>query len=349
VIGSVENGLEHKSSTVLNIPLEATNTRNGYLKWLSLASHEYFHSWNVKRLHPVELGPFDYENEVYTRALWFVEGITDYYADLFLVRAGVVNREEYLAALSEQIRSLQTTPGRLEQPVEQASFDAWIKYYRSDENTPNSAISYYVKGAVIGFVLDARIRRASAGARSLDDVMRVMYARFSGDKGFSREDVRKTVAEVAGTAAARDVRAWLARALETTAELDYEDALAWFGLRMTPPRAAPRAYLGVATRTESGKTIVSSIRRGSPAAAARMSLLDEIAAIDGEPLEAGKLAERLQRVSPGSKVTLTTKRRNETRTIELVLPADPGHAWELSPSPGATREQSQHVDAWLGH
>jgi predicted metalloprotease with PDZ domain len=349
VIGSVENGLEHKSSTVLNIPLEATNTRNGYLKWLSLASHEYFHSWNVKRLHPVELGPFDYENEVYTRALWFVEGITDYYADLFLVRAGVVNRDEYLAALSEQIRSLQTTPGRLEQPVEQASFDAWIKYYRSDENTPNSAISYYVKGAVIGFVLDARIRRASAGARSLDDVMRVMYARFSGDKGFSREDVRKTVAEVAGTAAARDVRAWLARALETTAELDYEDALAWFGLRMTPPRAAPRAYLGVATRTESGKTIVSGIRRGSPAAAARMSLLDEIAAIDGEPLEAGKLAERLQRVSPGSKVTLTTKRRNETRTIELVLPADPGHAWELSPSPGATRQQSQHVDAWLGH
>ena len=349
VIGSAENGLEHKSSTLLNVPLDATKTREGYLEWLSLASHEYFHSWNVKRLRPVELGPFDYENEVYTRALWFVEGVTDYYADLFLARSGVATPDEYLRALSEQVRSLQTTPGRLEQPVEQASYDAWIKYYRSDENTPNSAISYYVKGAVIGFVLDAHIRRATAGARSLDDVMRLMYTRFSADKGFSRDELRASVAEVVGPAHARDVRAWLARALETTAELDYTDALAWFGLRIAPRASAPRAYLGVATRTEDGKTIVSGIRRGSPAAAARLSLLDEIAAINGEPLEEGELADRLARVSPGSKIVLTTKRRNETRTIEMVLPADPGHAWELSPAPGATRDQSQHLDAWLAH
>jgi len=242
---------------------------------------------------------------------------------------------------------LQTTPGRLEQPVERASFDAWIKYYRSDENTPNSAISYYVKGAVIGFLLDAHIRRATAGAKSLDDLMRVMYVRFSRDKGFSREDVRATVSEIVGTAAARDVRGWLARALETTEELDYEDALAWFGLRMTPPAGTPRAYLGVATRTENGKTIVSGIRRGSPAAGARISLLDEIAEINGEPLDAADLTQRLERVSPGSKVALTLKRRNETRTIEIVLPADPRHAWELSASPAATREQSRRLDAWL--
>ena len=112
VIGSAANGLEHKNSTLMNIPLEATQSREGYLEWLSLASHEYFHAWNVKRLRPVELGPFDYENEVYTRALWFVEGITDYYADLLLVRAGVATREEYLDALSKQIRSLQTTAGQ---------------------------------------------------------------------------------------------------------------------------------------------------------------------------------------------------------------------------------------------
>jgi predicted metalloprotease with PDZ domain len=196
-------------------------------------------------------------------------------------------------------------------------------------------------------VLDAYIRRGSSGTKSLDDVMRAMYARFSGNKGFSREDVRATVAEVVGTLAARDVRAWLTRALETTAELDYADTLAWFGLRMTPPPTDPRAYLGVATRTEDGKTIVSGIQRGSPAAAARMSLLDEIAAINGEPLEEGKLRERLERIPPGTKVTLTTKRRNETHTIEIVLPADPGHAWELSASPAATREQSRQLDAWL--
>jgi predicted metalloprotease with PDZ domain len=347
VIGSTANGLEHKSSTLMNIPLESTQSREGYLEWLSLASHEYFHSWNVKRLRPVELGPFDYENEVYTRALWFVERITDYYADLFLVRAGVATREEYFDALSKQIRALQTTAGRLEQSVESASYDAWIKYYRADENTPNTAISYYVKGAVIGFLLDAHIRQATGGAKSLDDVMRLMRSRFSGEKGFSREDVRAVVAEVAGPSRARDVRAWMARALETTAEVDYTEALEWFGLRMTPPAAAPRAYLGIASRIENGKTIVSGIRRGSPAAAAGMSLLDEIVAVNGEPLPAGQLAPRLERMAPGSKVTLTIGRGGSTRAMDVVLATDPGHAWQLSPSPVPTPAQSRHLGAWL--
>ena len=347
VIGSTSNGLEHKNSTLMNIPLEATQSRDGYLEWLSLASHEYFHAWNGKRLRPVELGPFDYENEVYTRSLWFVEGITDYYADLFLVRAGVTTREEYFAALSKQIRALQTTSGRLEQSVESASYDAWIKYYRSDENTPNSAISYYVKGAVVGFLLDAHIRRATGGAKSLDDVMRLMRARFSGEKGFSRDDVRAAVVEVVGPSQARDVRGWMARALETTAELDYTEAIAWFGLRITPPRGTPRAYLGIASRIENGKTVISGIRRGSPAASAGMSLLDEIVAIDGEPLTAGQLAPRLERISPGSKATFTIRRGGSTRNLDVVLITDPAHGWELSPLPTATRAQSQHLDAWL--
>ncbi|HUP38781.1 MAG TPA: PDZ domain-containing protein [Vicinamibacterales bacterium] len=347
VIGSTANGLEHKNSTLMNIPLEATQSREGYLEWLSLASHEYFHAWNVKRLRPVELGPFDYENEVYTKALWFVEGITDYYADLLLARAGVSTREEYLDALSKQIRALHTTPGRLEQSVESASYDAWIKYYRADENTPNTAISYYVKGAVIGFVLDAHIRHATNGAKSLHDVMRVMRERFSGEKGFSREDARAVVAEVVGSAKARDARTLMARVLETTAELDYTEVLEWFGLRMTPPATAPRAYLGIASRIDNGKTVVSGIRRGSPAAAAGMSLLDEIVAIDGEPLPAGQLASRLERLSPGANVTFTIARGGATRTMNIVLATDPGHGWQLSPAPAATRTQSQHLDAWL--
>ena len=347
VIGSAANGLEHRNSTLMNIPLDAPKSRDGYLAWLSLASHEYFHAWNVKRLRPVELGPFDYENEVYTRSLWFVEGVTDYYADLFLARAGVATREEYLDALSAQVRSLQTTSGRLEQSVEAASYDAWIKYYRADENTPNTAISYYVKGAVIGFLLDAHIRRLTDGTKSLDDVMRLMRARFSAHTGYSREDVRTVVAEVVGAAHAREIRTWMSSALETPAELDYRDALAWFGLQMTAPAAAPRAYLGVVTRTENGKTIISGIRRGSPAAAAGLSLLDEIAAIDGEALAPGQLAQRLERLSPGSKATFAITRRDQTRTVDIVLAADPGHGWQLSAVPQPTREQSQHLNSWL--
>jgi predicted metalloprotease with PDZ domain len=349
VIGSARNGLEHRNSMLMNIPLDSTKTRDGYLEWLSLASHEYFHAWNVKRLRPVELGPFDYENEVYTSALWFVEGLTDYYADLFLVRARVATRDEFFVALSEQIRTLQTTPGRLEQSVEAASYDAWIKYYRSDENTPNTAISYYVKGAVIGFVLDAHIRRLSGGAKSLDDVMRLMRTRFSGDRGFSREDVRTAVVEIVGAVHAPEIRAWMVRALETTAELDYEAAVDWFGLRITPPVAAPRAYLGVTTRAEDGNALVTGIRRGSPAATAGMSLLDEITAVNGEPLQGGNLSQRLERFAPGSKVELSLVRRGEKRTLNIVLATDPRHGWQLSVSPGATRTQSQRLDAWLSH
>ena len=127
-----KTGSSTENSTVMNIPLDATSTREGYLQWLSLASHEYFHAWNVKRLRPVELGPFDYENEVYTRALWFVEGVTDYYADLFLARAGVATRDEFLGALSAaDPHRCRRHPGRLEQSVETASYDAWIKYYRA--------------------------------------------------------------------------------------------------------------------------------------------------------------------------------------------------------------------------
>ena len=344
IVGSAKNGLEHRNSTVLNIPLEATSSREGYLDWLNLASHEYFHAWNGKRLRPVELGPFDYENEIYTRALWFVEGITEYYADLFLVRAGVATRDEYLDALSAQIRSLQTTPGRLEQSAEAASYDAWIKYYRTDENSPNTSISYYVKGAVIGFLLDANVRRLTAGSKSLDDVMHAMFAKFSSERGFSGADFRALVADAVGAPKDREMRAWLARALETTMELDYADALAWFGLQMTSPAGTPRPYLGVTTRTENGKTTVTGIRRGSPAADAGLSLLDEIAAINGEPMPEGRFAERLARFSPGAKVTLTITRHGTARSIDVVPAADPRHGWELSPLPGV---RSEHLDTWL--
>ena len=347
VIGSAKNGLEHRNSTLMNIPLDATSSRSDYLDWLNLLSHEYFHAWSVKRLRPAELGPFDYESEMYTRSLWFVEGVTDYYADLLAARAGVTTRDEFLALMSEQIRTLHTTPGRLVQSVEGASYDAWIKYYRPDENSDNVTISYYVKGAVIGFLLDAQVRRLTNGAKSLDDVMRLMYARFARETGYSREDIRDSVAEVVGPVHAREVRTWMTRALETTSEIDYEDVMAWFGLRMTAPAEAPRAYLGIATRTEDGKTIVTSVRRGSPAAAAGISLLDEIVAINGELLTAGQLQQRLGRFAPGSRVTIATTRRGAARGVEVVLATDPGHGWQLNVSPNATRTQLQHLDAWL--
>jgi predicted metalloprotease with PDZ domain len=278
LITEASGGLEHRNSTVLMTNRWSTSTRRAYLGWLTLAAHEFFHVWNVKRLRPVELGPFDYEREVYTTGLWVSEGLTSYYEYVIVRRAGLSTQDELLEALSTDIRQLQTTPGRLQQPVEDASFDAWIKHYRPDENTPNTAISYYTKGAVVGFLLDARIRAATGGARSLDHVLRLAHERYSGSRGFTDEDFRLTVHEIAG----RDFGGWWTHVLESTDELDYTEALDWLGLRFRPAARAegaagnPKAWLGVTTRIDSGRLIVTQVRRETPAYEAGVNVDDEM-------------------------------------------------------------------------
>ena len=182
-------GLEHKNSFLTMSNRFVTRTRQPYINWLSLAAHEYFHNWNIKRLRPVELGPFDYETENYTKSLWVAEGVTDYYGSLLVRRAGLTTTPEYLDMLSNSIEAVQTRPGRRVQSAEMASFDTWIKQYRPDENSPNTSIDYYDKGATIAFLLDATIRQATGGAKSLDDAMRLAYQRHSGAQGLHARGV----------------------------------------------------------------------------------------------------------------------------------------------------------------
>jgi predicted metalloprotease with PDZ domain len=222
-------GLEHKNSTLVLSSGTTLQTPRGYQSWLGLVSHEYFHAFNVKRLRPVELGPFDYEKEPRTSGLWVAEGLTSYYGDLVLARAGLIKREDYLAKLSGHIDRLQKTPGRLVQSLEQASLDVWTTSF-SGVGGGAKTVSYYVKGPVVGFLLDARIRRATDGAKGLDDVMRLAYKRYSGERGFTAEQFQQTASEVAGT----DLKEWMRKAIATTEELDYTEALDWFGLRFAP-------------------------------------------------------------------------------------------------------------------
>ena len=226
-------GLEHLNSTALGYPRfgfriergdratsAAPNTtdtsQRDYRGFLSLVSHEFFHLWNVKRIRPDALGPFDYTQENYTKNLWVAEGITDYYADLVLRRAGLISESEFLGATARSIQSLQNTPGRLEQSVEESSFDSWIKYYRQDENSVNSQISYYDKGAILGLLLDLEIRKRSNGAKSLDDVMRYLYAEFfKKDRNYAPLDFQKACELMAGSSLEeflQPVRAWKRRA-----------------------------------------------------------------------------------------------------------------------------------------
>lgn len=344
IITEVGGGLEHRNSTLLMTSRWRTRNRADYIGWLGLASHEFFHAWNGKRLRPVELGPFDYENEVHTENLWVYEGFTEYYDNLVLRRASLLSDAEYFAELSNNIRGLQTTPGREAQTAAEASFDAWIRYYRPDENSPNVSISYYTKGAVVAFLLDARIRQATAGQKSLDDVMRAAYARYSGAKGYTTEEFRKVASEVAGV----DLTAWFAEVADGTSEVNYSDALQWLGLRFKPaPDKAAAAWLGVRTRVDGGRLLVSELRRGTPAAQAGLDVDDEIIAIDEFRVRADQLQNRLERYRPGQQVSLLVARREELRRIPVTLGSEPADTWQLEPDPGASSGQQAQRTSWL--
>ena len=312
-------GLEHKNSTVLMGPAGRRARAGAYNAWLDLASHEFFHVWNVKRLRPVELGPFDYENENHTRSLWIAEGVTDYYADLALHRAGLITRDEYLDSLSDKIEELQTTPGRLVQSAEMASFDAWIKDYRPDENSINTSISYYTKGSVVALLLDARVRKATNGARSLDDVMKAAYEKYSGTRGYTADEFRAVVEQVAGVS----LKAFWDQAVTGTDELDYKEALETLGLRFrsvaVPAERPGKPWLGINTRNDAGRLVVSQVRRDTPALAAGLNVDDEILAIDDYRVRADRLDNRLEQYKPGDKVTLLVARREQLLRLELTL------------------------------
>jgi predicted metalloprotease with PDZ domain len=338
-------GLEHKNSTVLMSSRWHTRTRKNYLDWLSLVSHEFFHVWNGKRLRPVELGPFDYENEVYTRSLWVVEGITSYYTELGLRRAGLCTIDEFLERLSRLIERLQTTPGRLVHALEMASYDAWIKFYRPDENSLNTTISYYTKGAVVAWLLDAKIQQATAGTRTLDDVLRLAYEHYAGACGFTPEEFRATVQNVAGA----DLAPWFARVLERADELDYTDALEWFGLHFTPPAAAaPKAWLGVSTKVDQGRLVVTQLPRHTPAWEAGFNVDDEILAIDEYRVRPEQWETRLEQYRPGNHVAVLLARRDRLLRCQVTLAAEPPKGWKLEVHPEASPTQRQRLATWLG-
>ncbi|MBI4886366.1 MAG: M61 family metallopeptidase [Acidobacteria bacterium] len=335
-------GLEHRNSAVL-VMNRWIGTPRAYLTWLSYLSHEHFHAWNVKRLRPVELGPFEYESEVYTRSLWIAEGVTEYYSHLTLHRAGLSTREDLLDALSNEIERLQASPGRFVRSAAEASFDAWIKYYRPDENSVNASVDYYTKGVVLGLLLDARIRKATGGARGLDDVLRAAYQRYAGPKGYTPDEFRAVAESVAGTS----LRPFWESSVDGTAELDYADLADTLGLRFQPAAPTGRAWLGMTTRNDAGRLIVSQVRRDTPAYAAGLDVDDEIIAIGDFRVRADQLNNRLEQYAPGDTVALLVARREQIRRIEVALGQEPPRRWRLEADPLATDHQQQQRARWL--
>ncbi|HEU4383767.1 MAG TPA: M61 family peptidase [Anaeromyxobacteraceae bacterium] len=348
-------GLEHARSTALNVARTGFFPRETYEETLALAAHEFLHVWNVKRLRPAALLPYDYSREQYTRLLWWFEGVTSYYDMLSLVRTGLVEPRRYLKHLGEELSSLERTPGAAKMSLEEASLLAWVKHYRPDENTPNSAVSYYLKGALVALALDLRLRRAG---RSLDWLLRLLLDRH-GEGGLPEDGVERACAEALGEGPAAE---FFDRHVRGTGPLELDLDLVGLAMRArrsesfddkggTPPKGnGPRAapgFLG-ADLAPGAKLSVRSTREGSPAWRAGLYADDEIVAESGFRVDRAGLWQRLEERGPGGSLRLTVFRRDELVELEVPLAAPPEDAVWLEPQRAPSDAQRQAFKAWCG-
>lgn len=271
-------GLEHKKSTTLEVERWTYDSDN-YLGFISLVAHEYFHLWNVKRIRPKALGPFDYNNENYTDLLWVMEGFTSYYDELILRRAGFYSQDDYLNRIIGTINYVENQPGNKVQPVAHSSYDAWIKAYRHNENSVNTGISYYSKGQILAAMLDLYIIKKFDGEKSLDDFMQKLYKDFykKSDVGFTEDEFQKTLESFTGD----DMNWFFDNYVYDTKSIDYKRFFKGVGLDISNSTIEVEPYLGVRTRNQGGKLIVTTVYKGSAAEAQGLSVNDEIIAING--------------------------------------------------------------------
>src|SRR5262245_28027319 len=363
----IGGGTEHLNSNVSMTTPEAFKSERGYKNFLGLESHEYFHHWNVKRIRPIALGPFDYHQENYTRGLWVSEGITSYYGDLLLRRAGLISVKEYLEGLANTMASYEQTPGRFEQSAESASFDAWIKHYRPDENSINSAMSYYTKGELLGLMFDIEIRALTKNAKSLDDVMRLLLEKHGLPKpGFTDAELKAAFEKIAGV----DLANFWGRFVSGNDEIDFAAYFNRAGLQLTRGYRAGSPYadsktdkpgsLGIRAQARGERAVVASVVAGLPAYEGGVNAGDELVAIDGRKIDAkidanigverqgrSSSAGVLDDLRSGQRVTLTVFRRERLMNFELTAAVKPFDHYTIAELNDAGETQVALRKAWL--
>ncbi len=350
-------GLEHDHSTVMMSSRWQMRERQDYIKWMGLVSHEFFHAWNVRRMRPEILVEYDYDQERYTRELWLAEGLSSYYDDLLLFRSGLIDVNDYFALLAMEIRNYETMPGREIRSAELASFDTWIKQYKPDENSINSTVSYYRKGALIGLVTDMAIRRETDNRASLDNVMRQMYARYGPEAtvrpGYPPGAFEDMVESIAGTG----VRKIVEDMLRTTNDLAVDEALAWYGLKLNRDLARTSAEnngaltptgFGVSWDTSGPLLLIDQVIRGNSGAEAGLLPGDELLAIDGFRVTTEDYVSRVQRLRPDEQVVLTLARHGELIEISVRVQYEVPESYAIFPSEKITRRNKSRLEAWLG-
>jgi predicted metalloprotease with PDZ domain len=362
-VGEGYGGLEHRASTALlcsrdDLPREGMiEVSERYRTFLGLVSHEYFHTWNVKRIKPAAFVPYDLDRENYTALLWAFEGITSYYDDLALVRCGLIEKRDYLELLGRSITTHLRTPGRARQSLAESSFDAWIKYYRQDENSPNAAVSYYAKGSLVALCLDLLVRDKTRGRKSLDDVMRALWRRHGlTGIGVEEDGIEALAEEATGVKLQRYFDDWL----RSTRELPLEALLATQGVEMElrpaesgedkggkPARtknAAGLGMLGIRARAQGDDTAVTHVLEGGAAQEAGIAAGDLIVALDGlRPGQKG-LDAALATRRAGERVRIHAFRRDELMSFEARLGRAAADTCVLTEAAGARRKL---LERWL--
>ena len=345
-------GLEHLNSTVLGASRNSYTSKAGLLRFLNLVSHEYFHLWNAKRLRPIALGPFNYNEENYTTNLWIVEGFTDYYQGIYTKRAGLQSSESFIMNLANTITQVENQPGNRVDPVSQSSFDAWIKLYRPNENSTNSTISYYSKGSLIALIMDLEIIHSTAGKSGLDEVMKAMYDEYFVKKarGYTDAEFKAMAEKIAG----KSFDSMYADYIHGVKTIDYTTYLNYAGLTLIDDAASANdAYLGASTSLKNGKIIISKVFRESPAWVGGLNVNDEILTMNDQQINAisdPRLSEVdmfIANKRVGDKVKVQVNRDSQLLNIDVVLVRNPNHKFRIAALEVATPAQVAVMKRWL--
>ncbi|MBL0313680.1 MAG: M61 family metallopeptidase [Holophagaceae bacterium] len=352
--------MEHKNSTSLLSDPFRFNKTAGYEGLFGLISHEFFHAWNVKRLHDPVLGPFDYSGENYTKLLWFHEGVTDYMDDLIGMKAGVIPWSTEAKEWAKRWTENGERPGRAEQSLEEASFDAWIRFYKPSEFTPNSTVDYYEAGALVGLMMDAQIRVGSKGAKSMEDLFAMLWQRH-GEKGLTDADIRKAYQELSGldpepfwNAHIRHSGPLDPSAIEAAFGLKFETKAPWESLPPEDLKDAAlarfsKSYVGLEFGTAPDASTIKNVIPGSPAFEAGLSYGQEILAVNGWRTTLGtEVQQRIADVPVNGKVEFTVADCGRVKTISVPVVENPKRIFRILPDPMATDEQKAMFTKWTG-
>ncbi|MHA6247987.1 M61 family metallopeptidase [Pontibacter sp. CAU 1760] len=338
-------GLEHLNSTTLQASRWNYGTESGYNGFLALVAHEYFHLWNVKRLRPLPLGPFNYNQENYTDLLWVSEGITSYYDDLIVRRANFYSPQRYLDIVSGTIHAVENTPGNKVQAVSEASFDAWIKYYRRTENSNNAEVSYYSKGGVLGHLLNMEVMEATDGNKSLDDVMQYMYNRYYKKlgRGFQEAEFKEAVERISG----RNMDSFFKNYVNGTETPDYNAYFDAAGLRLVNVNEGNNAVSwGASTSVSDGKVLVRGVNRGSSAYEGGLNVNDEIIAVNGYRV-GSDVDNYIERMRIGDTAEVLIVRDGKVKTLNIPLLKDNSIRYRFERIANPSKVQDKIYNKWL--